>query len=660
MKKQTIILILSFFIATILYAQEKKYTTYRVVDDETISSIARKLGITPYDLLKLNPDAKDGIDIDEVLIIPNAKYKANEIKVIKVETPKIEETPTQVVELKRVAYAKDSIRRGYLYHTVRPQETIYSLCKKYRVSKRKARKLNGLKKKSMLSIGQVLKFPTKLRDTKPEVAKVVEPIYDTEKYIKYDVKPQDTYYSLTRSYNVTKQQLIETNPKLSEGLKAGDYILIPKAVEYVAENEVVETIITYKTHKVVAKEGFYRLKQKYGVTEEELIALNPKLKKGLKIGMEIRIPVKVKVEENLMYEGSIEGKELNVVMMLPFKADQSNTFSSKKGVFLNKVTDFYLGALIALEDLKKKGLSVNLKVFDTKNKSTQVAQIVNSYDFSKTDVVIGPMVFSRFKEAAAVLKSKNIPMISPIAKKDHGQIMGGNVVQNTASAKQQQNRILDFIKTRYTNQNIVIITDKKTKENKELVELKAYLQQNSTIKNVVVLHMKDGYIKRTLFEKNIKKKKENWVILFSGEGATSSVAVDNLGVYPKEFKITLFGLKKPKNIDKIKTHFLNRLTFHYPATSFVNEDNVAVSTFKEKYKNKNGAMPSEFSYKGYDTTYDALIRLANNYELAKAFQAGKSKRLESRYNYKLKPSQGFLNEGVFIVKYDNYHLKEVR
>lgn len=657
MKKQTIILILSFFIATILYAQEKKYTTYRVVDDETISSISRKLGITPYDLLKLNPDAKNGINIDEVLIIPNAEYKVNGIKVIEVETPKIVETPKKVVEVENVEYAKDSIRRGYLYHTVRPQETIYSLCKKYRVSKRKARKLNGLKKKSVLSIGQVLKFPTKLRDTKI-VAKVVAPIYDTEKYIRYNVKPQDTYYSLTRKYNVTKQQLIEANPKLVEGLKAGDYILISKAAEYVVENEVIETTITYKTHKVVAKEGFYRLKQKYGVGEEELIALNPKLKNGLKIGMEIRIPVKV--EENLMYEGSIEGKELNVVMMLPFKAGQSNTFSSKKGVFLNKVTDFYLGALIALEDLKKKGLSVNLKMFDTKNKSTQVVQIVNSYDFSKTDVIIGPMVFSRFKEAAAILKSKNIPMISPIAKKDHGQIMGSNVIQNTASAKQQQNRILDFIKARYTNQNIVIITDKKSKENKDLVELKAYLQQNSAIKNMVVLHMKDGYIKRTIFERNVKKKRENWVILFSDEGATSSVAVDNLGVYPKEFKITLFGLKKPKNIDKIKTHFLNRLTFHYPVTNFVDEDNVAVSTFKEKYKNKNGAMPSEFSYKGYDTTYDALIRLANNYELAKAFQAGKSKRLESRYNYKLKPSQGFLNEGVFIIKYDNYHLKEVR
>lgn len=655
MKRKTIILILSFLIATITFAQEKKYTTYRVVDDETITSIARKLGVTPYDLLKLNPDAKDGIDIDEVLIIPNPKYKENTSRIIKVETPTTPTTPKIPNEVKQVIPQKDSIRAGFLYHTVTSQETLYSLCKKFKASKRKVRKINGLKRRGTLSIGQVLKFPTKLKDTKPE-AKVAEvPAYNTEKYLRYNVQPKDTFYSLTRAYNVTKQQLIEANPKLLEGLKAGDFILIPKEIK--AEVVAVVTKPAYKIHKVVAKEGFYRLKQMYGVSKETLIALNPELKDGLKVGMEIKIPVEEVVEENLMSDGNIEGKELNVVMMLPFKADKNSTFDTKKSAFLNKVTDFYLGSLLALEDLKAKGLSVNLKVFDTKNNAAQVAQIVNTYNFSKTDVIIGPMVYSRFKEAVSVLKDKNIPMISPIAKKDHGTIMASNIVQNSASAEQQQNKILDYIKARYTNQNIVIVTDKETKES---AKVEAYLKQNSTIKNVVVLHMKDGYIKRNLFEKNIKKNKENFVILFSTNGVTCSVAVDNLGVYPKEYKITLFALKKPKNLDKIKTHFLNRLSFHYPTVNFVNEDNIAVTNFNEVYKNKYGALPSEFSYKGYDTTYDALIRLANNYELSKAFQAGNSKRLESRFNYKLYPTKGILNEGIFIVKYDNYHLKEVK
>ncbi len=656
MKKQIGLLILSFFIAIATFSQEKKYTTYRVVDNETISSISRKLGITPYDLLKLNPDAKDGINIDEVLIIPNVKYKKKTSEVRKSETIKEQEAPKKIELVKKVKLERDSIKNGILYHTVRPQETVYSLCKKYKISKRKARKLNKLRRKSVLSVGQVLKFPTKLQDTKPVVVIPKEPEYDTKKYVGYTVKQYDTFYSLTRKYNVTKQQIIHLNPQLEHGLKVEDFILIPRNTEVVIVNESIEP--TYKIHKVVAKEGFYRLKQTYGVSEEELIRLNPELKNGLKVGMEIKIPVK-KEEENLMYEGDIQGKELNVVIMLPFKADDnSKTFAKSK--LLNRVTDFYLGAMIALEKLKEKGLSVNVKVFDTKNNSAQVATILNSYDFSKTDVIIGPLFYSKFKEVATKLRDKNVPLISPLSKKDHGTIAVKSAIQNNATKTQMANKMLSYIKERYTNQNLMIITDKKTKDNANIIKVKSYLQNNNTAIKIPVLYMKDGYIKRELFAKNIKNKKENWVILVSDSEATSSVAVDNLGVYEKEYKITLFGLKKPKNIDKIKTHFLNRLTFHYPSTNLIDEESEEISKFQEIYKTKYGALPSDFSYKGYDTTYDALLRLANNYDISKAFQEGKSKRLESKFSYIINPLGGYYNDGVFIVKYDNYRLKEAK
>jgi len=79
MKKTLLVLIL--FIGFISFSQNKKYTTYRVSQHETISSIARKLGVTPYDLSVILvvdeiPDKKIEIlcqsktysDVKEVLI----------------------------------------------------------------------------------------------------------------------------------------------------------------------------------------------------------------------------------------------------------------------------------------------------------------------------------------------------------------------------------------------------------------------------------------------------------------------------------------------------------------------------------------------------------------------------------------------------------------
>ncbi len=659
------IIILALLITSFSFAQEKKYTTYRVSSQETISSIARKIGVTPYDLLKLNPDAKDGITIDEVLIIPNKNYK----KITKtIVTPKIIEKP-------RVF--KDSIINGILYHTVKPYETIYSLAKKYKNSKRKVRKLNKLNRKSEISTGQVLKFHTKLKNTslKPLKKVVLENLSikkdstDTN-YIIYNVKSQDTFYSLERAYHITEEELKKLNPNLINGLKTNSLIKIPKTVNAnVTEIKTVitETKLQYKIHTIAPKEGFYRLKVLYDITKEELIELNPDLdfEDGLKLGMKIKVPVKV--TETLLPEGDLQGKFLNLVMILPFKANsQSSVDDFKNTILLHRVTDFYLGSLVALDSLKAKGLSINLTVLDSEKNPHKVAEILNTKDFSNTNLVIGPVYYKQFKQVAMLLDEENIPMISPLSKKDLSSIPAKNIIQNMLTQKELENKMLDHIITNYTNQNLIIISDEKTKKDTSLNRVITYLKKNSTIKNITILRMEDDYIKPKLFEDHIKEKEENWVILVKSSKlvkdadfeSTISVAV-NLGGLTGEFDITLFAITKPKFTDNIKLEYLNLLKFQYPTTNFIDENNINVVNFKTNYKARFNAFPTEYSFKGYDTTYDALIRLANYENFNKSIDAGNSKRLESKFHYKLNTSNNYSNTGSFIVKYEDFKLVEV-
>ena len=71
MKKILIIFILSF--VQTLYSQTTN--TYHVVSGgETLSKIAQKYKITPYDIIKLNPTAVNGVKEKDVLIIPKTNY----------------------------------------------------------------------------------------------------------------------------------------------------------------------------------------------------------------------------------------------------------------------------------------------------------------------------------------------------------------------------------------------------------------------------------------------------------------------------------------------------------------------------------------------------------------------------------------------------------
>ena len=58
-------------------AQDKKYITYKVKEGENIQSIAKSLAITPYDLLKLNPDIKDNVVVNDIIIVPNKSYQSS-------------------------------------------------------------------------------------------------------------------------------------------------------------------------------------------------------------------------------------------------------------------------------------------------------------------------------------------------------------------------------------------------------------------------------------------------------------------------------------------------------------------------------------------------------------------------------------------------------
>ena len=173
------------------------------------------------------------------------------------------------------------------------------------------------------------------------------------------------------------------------------------------------------------------------------------------------------------------------------------------------------------------------------------------------------------------------------------------------------------------------------------------------------MRLEDGYIKKEKFEENVNSKKENWVILVSDNKATTSIAVDNLGVLSKDFKVTLFALNKGKNFKGIKNSFLNRLEFHYPVTSFVDKNSASVIKFENNYIANYGTEPSDFVYIGYDTTYDAIIRIATYQNLNDSFQPGKTKGLTRSFNYIKSNFSSPINNGIQIVKFNNYQIIKV-
>src|SRR5690606_24670408 len=74
------------------------------------------------------------------------------------------------------------------------------------------------------------------------------------------VKPKETIYNITKSNNITQEELLKWNPELRTGLKEGDTLIVgyEKATVTVPSNESTETFITKNSVLSLSSDGSAR------------------------------------------------------------------------------------------------------------------------------------------------------------------------------------------------------------------------------------------------------------------------------------------------------------------------------------------------------------------------------------------------------------------
>ena len=109
--------------------QTKKNIEHKIVSGETLSSISKKYNVPANAIIALNPKAKNGIQLDKILLIPVQKSDVKQIKVDKIKISS---------------------------HEVKAKETKYSISKLYNISIEELEKLNPAIVSDGVKIGQIL------------------------------------------------------------------------------------------------------------------------------------------------------------------------------------------------------------------------------------------------------------------------------------------------------------------------------------------------------------------------------------------------------------------------------------------------------------------------------------------------------------------------
>ncbi len=539
-------------------------------------------------------------------------------------------------------------QKKYVSYTVKKGETIKSIAREHHLSTRDLLRLNpdvGRKPKP----NTVIIVPNK-NYGKKEIVKAV----DTLKY--HVVQPKETLFGISKKYGITIEALKNANALLENGLKIGMKLVIPNAIPTQQKDS-----IAYVMHTVVKGDTLFNLTKRYDVHIADLLQLNPELKHGLKLGMVLKIKMKpVEIDEEII-EGAFAfqekldlEKEIKVVLMLPYKIDnfvedsvRVKSFKKSKSL-LNIVTDFHMGAQMAIDSLRKKGVQINVQFFDTENSKYKLQYILNSANFEDVDVVIGPLFFDKAHFVSTHLKA---PVLAPIFSKKQPTLFAENLIKSSPNPDVYINKLLTYMKRTYNKENILIINDGKEESQHKLWKIVNKIKAFDSIQNITVIKPEEGFIDNEKIVESLKEDSDNWVLLVSDEVVTTSAAVNNLKTFIEGFNITLFSLNKGKNFDKIDNTFLGKLHFIFPTTDNLDTNNPDTAVFYKKFKENNYALPTKYAIRGFDVTYDAIVRIATLGNLYDGLLAGSSKRISSLFNYAQQLNGYIENVGVQLIQY---------
>ena len=365
--------------------------------------------------------------------------------------------------------AQASAESVYFLHTVTKGQSLYSISSMYNVTIDDIVRLNPGSDKQIRE-GAALKIPQATNN-------------NSEKPVFHTIQAGETLYRLSVKYNITTQAICQANPGLStENFRTGQVIIIPVKSETKQVQDTPQAATKEETtvkmndwkdmHKVERKETIFSISREYGITEEELIAANPELKKGkLKKGtflfipygknekqaqqQETTTPVKELTNEEAFSQNEELKKDIKTIkaaVLLPFMAGSTTNQDEQL-----RMVEYYEGFLMAVDSLKKQGVSIDLYTYDTKGKTATTNNILAKKEMKDMDIIFGPANTQDMDALATFADKNDIRLVVPFAPKVDEVFKNPHIYQVNTPQSYLYSEVYEHFTRKFGDCNVIFL-----------------------------------------------------------------------------------------------------------------------------------------------------------------------------------------------------------
>jgi len=509
---------------------------------------------------------------------------------------------------------------------------------------------------------------------------------DGKLYFAHAVQERQTLFSIAKAYGVSVDAIVAANPDkdLAENGPAKGSILLIPSEEPIAETasddrKQEEDSITddgkYVIHVVKWYDDLSSIADKYGVSEVDIRRANNLTGDKLKKRSRLRIPIgstAEETEESVRQEDAAaeadteeaqpeqeeEEREQRDFLGFLRKSDKVRfsillPFNSQGGNASIPYMDFYSGALLALRDLGRDGISADVSVVD-------VSGGISAADLSDKDFVIGPVSVSGLGKVISESEGR-IPVISPLDQEAAALTDTCRALAQVPSSHETQYAdLVKWLAKDFRREDKVIVvhsSDGKGADTAAWVD--TLLSENDIPYSTLSYGVLQG---RNMAGRmgDMMSSGTTRVILASEDEAFANDVVRNLNLMVHRGKsVVFYGSSKVRTYKTIDVENLHAINTHLSVPYFIDYDSPAVRDFLLAYRALYNTEPTQFAFQGYDVTaffvracheggrnwFDGLVR------------ADRTSELQGDFYFSRNGDGGMLNEGVRRIVYTtDYHI----
>ncbi len=284
-----------------------------------------------------------------------------------------------------------------------------------------------------------------------------------------------------------------------------------------------------------------------------------------------------------------------------FDAAGNYRFDQNFPKYFNPGLEFYEGLQLAMDSLSAVHANVDVTVYDTRNASKSLQQMLDETAFANIQLILGHVSVNELRVLANAAHAKEIPFINVNFPNDGGVNNNPEFVILNTTLQSHFEAIYKFIQRNWATANIIYLRKKGAQEDRIKAQFGAIEKNTASVPLKMKYLTVDNSLDTRQLVSYLDSNKKNVVLVGSLDESFGKAACAQLAALNKTYPLKIVGMPTWDAINDFNMPVYLDQELYYTTPFYINPADSLGMSVQTYFKTRFYSRPSDMVYRGYET-----------------------------------------------------------